>query len=116
MIMVLALLAICSETLVRKLASLRKKFRANPQLHESTREVSCTFVPYLKEAKNRKPRFGQRNHFSIAVHGLNNTANPEGLIPKLLVFGCMPKIPLSNLKHLCPTQRERFAARESARR
>ncbi len=29
---------------------------------------------------------------SVAVHGLNNTANPKGLIPNLLVFGTMAKI------------------------
>ena len=40
---------------------------------------------------------------ALEVHGLNNTANPEGLTPTLLVFGTLPKIPLGNFEHLAPT-------------
>ena len=53
---------------------------------------------------------------SIAVHGLNNTANPESLIPTLLVFGIVPKLPLSNIDHLYLDQRERFSVMEGARK
>ncbi len=58
------------------------------------------------------------NHvaLSVAVHGLNNTANSEGLVPTLLVFGTTPKIPLGNVEHLCPNQRQRFEAMEKARK
>ena len=53
---------------------------------------------------------------SIAVHGLNNTDNLEDLIPTSLVLGCILKIPLRNIKHLCRSQRERFAAMDSSRK
>ena len=53
---------------------------------------------------------------SIAVHGLNNAANPEGLTPILLVFGTIPKLPLGNIEHLCPYQRTRFQAMEIAKK
>lgn len=53
---------------------------------------------------------------SVALYGLNNTANSEGLIPTLLVFGSIPKISLGNIDHLSPNQRERFAAMETARK
>ena len=69
-----------------------------------------------KKLKMENPKLDNETCLSIAVHGLNNTANPQGLIPTLLVFGCIPKIPLGNIKHLCPTQRERCAAMESAQK
>ncbi len=53
---------------------------------------------------------------SIAVHALNNTANPEGLIRTLLVFGTLPKIPLGTVSHLAPNQKERFQAMQTARK
>ncbi len=53
---------------------------------------------------------------SVAVHALKNTAGPHGLVPTLLVFGTLPKIPLANVAHLAPDQRDRFAALEAARR
>ncbi len=53
---------------------------------------------------------------ALAVYGLNNTANPESLIDTLLLFGSMPKIPLTNVQSLAQTQRERFAAMEAERK
>ena len=52
----------------------------------------------------------------IGVGALNNTAGPEGLVPTLLVFGMAPKLPLAHIEHLIPSQRQRFAAMELARR
>ena len=51
---------------------------------------------------------------SIATYGLNNAANPEGLILARLVLGTIPKIPSGNLKQLCRNQKERFEAMELA--
>ncbi len=53
---------------------------------------------------------------SIAVHGMSCTAHPEGLIPMLLVFGSVPKIPLGNIEHLAPNHRTRFGATEASRK
>ncbi len=45
---------------------------------------------------------------------MNITANSDRLVRILLVFGSIPKIPLGNVHHLLPDQRERFKAMESA--
>ena len=65
-----------------------------------------------KKIKHEIPKIDNKLALSIAVHGLNNTENPEGLIPALLVFGNIPKLPLGSIEHLCPDQRSRFAAIE----
>ena len=59
---------------------------------------------------------GNDLRLSIATHALNITANAEGLVPTLLVFGTVAKIPLGNVFHLVPTQKKRFEAAESARK
>ena len=69
-----------------------------------------------KKFKIENPQLDNDVALSIAVHGLDNTANPEGLIPALLVFVCIPKIPFGNIKHLCHNRSEKFAAMESARK
>ena len=53
---------------------------------------------------------------SIAVQGLNNKANPEGLILRLLVFGKIPKLSLGNIEDFCPDQKKRFVPVELARK
>ena len=53
---------------------------------------------------------------SIAVHGMNCTANPEGLISMLLVFESAPKKLLGTIEHLSPNQSQRFSAMESSRK
>ena len=69
-----------------------------------------------QKLKFEHPTMNNELGFSIATYGLKNTANPEGLIPSLLVLGTIPKIPLGNLKHLCRNQKERFEAMELARK
>ncbi len=76
-------------------------------------------APLRRIYKKLKVEYSNLNNpttLAIAVHGLNKTANPEGLLPTLLVFGTKPKIPLGNVEHLAPTQRERFSDMELARR
>ncbi len=62
-----------------------------------------------KKLKIEYPNLDNPTTLALAVRGLNNTANPEGLIPALLGF-------LGNIESLAPTQRERFAAMEAARK
>ncbi len=69
-----------------------------------------------KKLKVEYPNLDNPRTLALAVHELNNTAIPEGLIFTLLVFGTVPKIPLENVEHLASTQRERFAAMEKARK
>ena len=67
---------------------------------------------YLK-LKIEYPSLNKNTRLSLAVQGLNNTAGSDGLIPTLLVFGMVPKIPIGNLEHIPPTQRELFQALET---
>ena len=69
-----------------------------------------------KKLKEEEPDMEPVLRLSIAVHSLNNTASPEGLIPSLLVFGSVLKIPLGNIPHLASNQRKRFTDMESARK
>ena len=52
-----------------------------------------------KKFKEEQSRLESSVALSIAVNALNNTANPEGLIPSLLVFVRIPKTPLGNVVH-----------------
>ena len=66
--------------------------------------------------KIENPSLSNQVVLSIVVHGMNSTANPEGLMSILLVFGSVPKIPIGNLEHLAPNQRTHFAAMEASRK
>lgn len=50
----------------------------------------------------------------MAVAAMNQTAGPRGLVPTLLVFGLIPRMPIAPLP--LPTQQERMKAMEAARR
>lgn len=50
----------------------------------------------------------------MSVKAMNDTAGPPGLVPTLLVFGCMPRIPITPLD--LPSQIQRMKAIASARR
>ena len=62
------------------------------------------------------PRLNEDTRLSLAVQALNNTAGPDGLVPTLLVFGMVPKLPLGHIENYPKSQRDRFAALEAARR
>jgi hypothetical protein len=51
---------------------------------------------------------------SAAVHAINSTAGPEGLVPALLVFGMIPKLPAPHMTPLL-NQRRRFKMMNAAR-
>ena len=40
------------------------------------------------------PRLKEDTRLSVAVQAFNNAAGPDGLVPTLLVFGMVPKLPL----------------------
>ena len=52
---------------------------------------------------------------SLAVHAVNNTAGPDGIVPTLLVFGSLPRLPLPAFSSLPLTQQQRFDAMKTAR-
>lgn len=51
---------------------------------------------------------------STAVRAVNDTAGPSGLVPTLLVYGTMPKIPINASK--LPDQKSRMKAMANARK
>ncbi len=69
-----------------------------------------------RKLKEEQPELDPSVQLSISVHALNNIANPRGLIPSLFVFSSVPKITLGNTSHLSLSQKQGFAAMESARK
>ena len=61
------------------------------------------------------PSLSNQTALTVSVYGLNNSVNMEGLIPTLLVFGTIPKLPLGNTSQLQPDQKERFFAMGAAK-
>ncbi|OSX79162.1 hypothetical protein BU14_0085s0013 [Porphyra umbilicalis] len=49
---------------------------------------------------------------TLAVSAMNKTIGPHGLVPTLLVFGLIPRVPVSPLR--LPTQQDRMRAAETA--
>ena len=70
----------------------------------------------FKKIQLEYPMLNRDLILSIAVICLNNTAGPDGLVPSLLVFGMIPKMPLGHIETVMPNQRERFAAMELSRK
>ena len=52
---------------------------------------------------------------STSVHAVNTTARPIGLVPTLLMFGTLPRLPLTGMNSIPLSQKERFAAMKLAR-
>ena len=52
---------------------------------------------------------------SLSVHAVNNTAVPDGIVPTLLVFGTMPRLPLPAFSSLPVPQEQRFEEMKTAR-
>lgn len=67
-----------------------------------------------KKLRIEYPLLSGDTRLSLAVQALNNTAGPDGLIPTLLVFVMVPKLPLGHIQNLPLTPKERFAAMETA--
>eukprot|EP00171_Calliarthron_tuberculosum_P000524 IDg524t1 len=67
----------------------------------------------FEKVRSEHPRMDQHDVLSISVHAMNTTAGPNGLIPTLLVFGCLPQLP-SGFSDV-PEQRERMKTMIQAR-
>lgn len=70
---------------------------------------------FLK-VESQHPQLGENLTLAIAVHAVNTTAGPKGIVPALLLFGTLPKLPIPSLETVARTQKERFCAIESARK
>lgn len=72
---------------------------------------------FLRQLYNRIhdsfPTMDHHHKLQTAVKAANDTAGPNGLVPTLLVFGVLPRLPIS-VKEL-PDQRSRFAAQAVAK-
>ena len=60
------------------------------------------------------PNINNDAALEIAVRVLNDTAGPNGLVPTLLVFGVMPRMPIRPME--LPSQLERMTAIHAARK
>jgi Reverse transcriptase (RNA-dependent DNA polymerase) len=60
------------------------------------------------------PQFQRDDCLAATVQAINSTAGPEGLIPSLLVFGLIPRLPSPSITPLL-TQQQRFKMISSAR-
>ena len=77
-----------------------------------------TYQAYLRRCYNKIradfPKLSDELLLAMATKAMNDTAGPSGLIPTLLVFGCMPRnvtIPPTEY----PAQKERIRAAQLAR-
>ena len=59
------------------------------------------------------PNLSKELALRYAIKGINDTANIDGLVPSLLVFGVVPSFPLSN--RILPNQKARLQAMVDAR-
>ncbi len=68
---------------------------------------------YMKVSEEH-PKIPRGTRLALSVKAANDTMGPDGLVPYLLVFGVMPKLP--DLSRLPTTQGQRFAALVTARK
>lgn len=74
--------------------------------HEPLRRI-------FRKIKRETPRINNNVALRISIKAMNDTLGPEGLVPSLLVFGCVPRFPCINSKQ--PNQKERMVALNAAR-
>lgn len=94
-----------------------KLTRSGVEHHNALRvgERYHTFLRQVyRKVKAEHPDFSKMEILEIAVKVVNDTAGPNGLVPTLLVFGVMPRIPITPVD--LPAQRERMQALSEARR
>lgn len=58
-------------------------------------------------------KLGERLALRLSIKAMNDTMDPEGLVPSLLVFGVVLSIPVIN--KTLPEERDRMAALSMAR-
>lgn len=67
---------------------------------------------FLK-VKDTYPHLDNKIILKLSVKSMNDTMGPHGLVPSLLVFGILPRFPISNTG--LPDQRDRMKAMQVAR-
>jgi hypothetical protein len=67
-----------------------------------------------QRVRSENPYVPLSSYLAAAIHAMNCTAGPEGLIPSLLVFGVIPKLPSLALVPLLD-QHRRFKMLKAAR-
>jgi hypothetical protein len=77
-------------------------------MHACLRRV---FIKVCSEFQNMDPMLA----LFLSVKALNDTANANGLVPSMLVFGVIPRLPASVLSSELPEQDQSFSALRSAR-
>lgn len=80
---------------------------AGEQYHAPLRRI------YLK-IRTDHPKIAKETTLRLAIKAMNDTMGPNGSVPSLLVFGCLPRFPSVNSK--VPEQVERMDALQAARR
>jgi len=68
----------------------------------------------FKKIRHETPELDRTIALRIAVKALNDTMGPEGLVPSLLVFGCLPRLTPVNSHN--PAQKQRMRALHEARK
>lgn len=68
----------------------------------------------FKKVKHEHPGMNREIALRIAVKAINDTMGPEGLVPSLLVFGCLPRFPATTSNVI--EQERRMRALNEARR
>ena len=68
---------------------------------------------FLKVKKDL-PHLDDEIALIIAVCAMNDSLEPEGLVPSLLVFGMLPRIPMGSDKEASLKQFERMKAMSTA--
>ena len=62
---------------------------AGERYHDPLRRV-------FKKVKHEYPGLNRELALRISVKSINDTMGPEGLVPSLLVFGCLPRFSASD--------------------
>lgn len=68
----------------------------------------------FRKIRHESPNMSLELALRTAVKAMNDTLGPEGLVPTLLVFGCLPRFPTVSSE--LPAQRERMRALSQAKK
>ena len=94
-----------------------KHFQSGVQSHNAL-GVGERYHSFLRDIYRKvqlqHPGIGRSHCLSLSLKAMNDTAGYHGLVPTLLVFGAMPRIPITPMD--LPAQMDRMRAIESARK
>ena len=80
---------------------------AGERYHDPLRRV-------FKKVKHEYPSLNRELALRISVKAINDTMGPEGLVPSLLVFGCLPRFSATDSN--ISDQKKRMQALKEARK